>query len=479
MKNIHINGLLALILLFNVSCTKWLDVKPKSEIEEEEMFSNEQGYKIALAGAYLTMSNASTYGDNLTMTKLDILAQSYKLSLSTKNLKQQEFAAFKYETDYADELFTNIWKQQFNGIANCNNLISHITKDDSGKFTDNNYKLIYGEALAIRAFLHFDLLRMFHPSYTSNKNYKALPYIEKYSKEVTESSTTEKVLTKVLADLKQAYKLLKQANDPIISGAKLRERQKKFNYYAVAGLLARVYLYKADKVNALKYAKEVIASGVFKFMVSTKIIGNGDYTFSPEHLFSLSVTRVGETSRMYFPYNGEDELQDTYLLSDKNKQDQLYAEKDDLRFKYWFKQKIQIANTEKTGLRKYYRPRAENNKYYDPVIPIIKIAEMYLIAAECLKDINLTEAADLIKFIHKKRAFKNEITITDVGTLMDEISKEYQREFIGEGQLFYFYKRLNKQSIKSYENIPIEMNDAKYTFPLPKKEIQFAPGRKN
>jgi hypothetical protein len=477
MKIIHINSLLALILLFNVSCTKWLDVKPKSEIEEEEMFSNEQGYTDVLMGVYLTMGNVSTYGDNLTMSKLDVLAQNYKLSLSTENLKQREFAEFKYKTDYADALFTTIWKQQFNGIANCNNLIAHIIKEDTKKFTNNNYKIIYGEALAIRAFLHFDLLRMFHPSYKSNKNYKALPYIETYSKEVSPSNTTEQILIKVLADLKQAYKLLKQANDPIILGAKLRERQKEFNYYAVAGLLARVYLYKGDKVNALKYAKEVINSKVFKFMIRTEIINNGDYTFSPEHLFSLSITKVGEIAEKHFPYFDKDYLQNAYLLSDKNKRDQLYTEKDDPRYKYWFK-KIQIRKKEKIVLRKYYRLQNELAHQVDPVIPILKIVEMYLIAAECLKDINLTEAADLIKFIHKKRAFKNEITITDLSSLMDEISKEYQREFIGEGQLFYFYKRLNKQSIKSYKNIPIEMNDTKYTFPLPKKEIQFAPGRK-
>jgi hypothetical protein len=70
------------------------------------------------------------------------------------------------------------------------------------------------------------------------------------------------------------------------------------------------------------------------------------------------------------------------------------------------------------------------------------------------------------------------VEITDEVSLMNEISKEYQREFIGEGQLFYFYKRLNKQSIKSYKNITIEMNDTKYKFLLPKTEVQFA-GRKN
>jgi hypothetical protein len=240
--------------------------------------------------------------------------------------------------------------------------------------------------------------------------------------------------------------------------------------------LARVYLYKGDKVNALKYAKEVIDSGVFKFMIGINIIKNGDFTFSPEHLFSLSVTRVGETSRSYFPYNDKDR-NNNYLLSDNNKIDQLYTEKDDLRYKNWFKT-IQVNGTDKKVLKKYYRPEGGQGYVSDPVIPILKIAEMYLIAAECQVQTNLSEAASLIKFIHQERAFNNVVEITDEVSLMNEISKEYQREFIGEGQLFYFYKRLNKQSIKSYKNITIEMNDTKYKFLLPKTEVQFA-GRKN
>ena len=43
-------------------------------------------------------------------------------------------------------------------------------------------------------------------------------------------------------------------------------RKSRFNYYGVTALMARVYLYAEDKVNALTCAKEIIESGKFKLL---------------------------------------------------------------------------------------------------------------------------------------------------------------------------------------------------------------------
>ena len=54
--------------------------------------------------------------------------------------------------------------------------------------------------------------------------------------------------------------------------------------------------------------------------------------------------------------------------------------------------------------------------------------------------------------------------------IKEEIYKEYRKEMIGEGQLFYYYKRLK------YMNIPgsaISGNDDVYVLPMPDNEIEF------
>lgn len=78
---------------------------------------------------------------------------------------------------------------------------------------------------------------------------------------------------KVLKDLQDAAKCLE--NDPILTGRTVSEiddngylmnRQVHLNYYAVKGLMARVYLYKGDYANAEVCAKEVIGSGCFEWV---------------------------------------------------------------------------------------------------------------------------------------------------------------------------------------------------------------------
>ena len=48
-------------------------------------------------------------------------------------------------------------------------------------FTGNNYNIIQGEALALRAMLHFDMLRLFGPVYSRNPEATSIPY---YTSEV-------------------------------------------------------------------------------------------------------------------------------------------------------------------------------------------------------------------------------------------------------------------------------------------------------
>src|SRR5690606_27519355 len=117
---------------------------------------------------------------------------------------------------------------------------------------------IKGEALALRAFVHFDMLRLFAPSFASDPSALAIPYITSVTKTVTTRSTVTATIDKIINDLTNATELL--TRDPIYTGQEitaqddngyLLNRPLKFNYYAVKGLLARVYLYKGDKPHAL------------------------------------------------------------------------------------------------------------------------------------------------------------------------------------------------------------------------------------
>ena len=41
--------------LFAFGCNDWLDVQPKSQVKEEDLFSSESGFRDALTGIYALM----------------------------------------------------------------------------------------------------------------------------------------------------------------------------------------------------------------------------------------------------------------------------------------------------------------------------------------------------------------------------------------------------------------------------------------
>ena len=98
------------------------------------------------------------------------------------------------------------------------------------------------------------------------------------------------------------------------------------------------------------------------------------------------------------------------------------------------------------------------------VIPLIRLSEMYLIVMETAE---LTEANKLYK---SYMAEKNALITTDMAReeLNAEILNEYRREFWGEGQMFYAYKRLGVKEMMWKTDREVEEKD--YIVPLPTTE---------
>jgi hypothetical protein len=113
---------------------------------------------------------------------------------------------------------------------------------------------------------------------------------------------------------------------------------------------------------------------------------------------------------------------------------------------------------------------------YNELMPVIRKSEAYYIAAEILKNSNPTRAIELLNIVRNHRNLNlfplpNNLTTDEI---QEEIYKEYRKEFLGEGQLFHYYKRLNATKI---EGAAVNANDAIYVLPIPDNEIEFG-GRK-
>ncbi|WP_321280991.1 RagB/SusD family nutrient uptake outer membrane protein [Marinifilum fragile] len=463
-------------LFLFTSCSDWLDIKPDSEVVEEDMFESESGYKDALVGVYSLMSARGVYGGNLTMGTLDVLAQNYNVRFSPS---LTDLAKFDYVQELPEGRINQIWGDMYNVIANCNTIIEHIELMSKESFTEDNYNLIYAEALGLRAYVHFDLLRMFNAPYVSNPDYVGIPYVTIFSKEVSKQLSSKETIAHINADLSKAITLL-EGIDPILidddenhsSNPFLIDRHNRMNLYAIKALMARVSLYVGDKEMALSYAKEVIDSEHYTFINPGNIINNKDYAFNNEHIFSIYTYKLKDNSDYYFSPKGNDQL---FISSPVEKM----FTSDDVRFKYWLTQKKDIYEINRYFMTKYERPEKEEEaeEYSDPNVPLIKISEMYLIAAECLSETNTAEALTYLNKLKSERVSPVVENVANSAELLEMIKKEYHLEFLSEGQTFFMYKRLALDRMTNFSGAIIAMDESKYIFPLPKDEIQFG-GRK-
>nr|WP_121269296.1 RagB/SusD family nutrient uptake outer membrane protein [Pedobacter schmidteae] len=466
-KSLYI--LLSLITLTTASCKKWLDVRPGTQVKQDELFSTEQGFNQAILGSYLQMG-PGLYAGNTTTTMMSALGQNYQTTATGHFLL--EMTKYNYTNPAVKDTIAIIWSKMYTAIGGVNNILDHV---DAAKsvFLNNHYNLIKGQALGLRALMHFDLLRMFGPVPINGQNVNAVPYIKTFGKQVTPLSTTSQVITACLDDLNEAEELLSVYKDIIYDNGTGADEfttytRNHFNYWAAKALKARIYLYKGDKINAAKYAKEVIASGKFPFVNRATFTSgtNQDRTFSTEHIFALNIPTLKPQVDRRFRLDGNQNYQTTTLYLPQATMKTLFEEGNGGSTDYRFLYLINTLN----GLS-YSTKFWQNDGAVLQVrnqMPMIRLSEMYYIAAEATPD--LGEALTLVNKIRVQRGLDPLLTPFNETSRMQEIAKEYNKEFYAEGQLFFYYKRLGTLPIP---RSTVAMTEKTYVFPLPDDEIEF------
>src|SRR5688572_17418760 len=111
-----------------MSCSDYLDVKPKSQVEVGTLFNTQEGFMEALLGVYLNNVTKELYGYELLATP-DVLAQNYFAPANVNALSEVQYLQTK-NFDYAHQRFRSrrdkIWGGLYNGIANANVILANI-----------------------------------------------------------------------------------------------------------------------------------------------------------------------------------------------------------------------------------------------------------------------------------------------------------------------------------------------------------------
>ena len=434
--------IILMVSLFFISCENWLDVSPKSDIKVEDLFSTQEGFEDAVMGVYSLMTLPDVYGANLSFGYADVLAAYY-----TVGTKSAFYEASKYNYREAGEegRLSSIWSLMYKGIANLNSILKHVDERQE-VFGENDFYLYKGEVLALRAMLHFDLLRLFAPSMKVGEKEKAIPYMDSYTHLAQPRLSVREVLDCVIRDLNEARDLMRpydsfgpqyaedEAEDTPASVDRYKSRMR---YYSATALLARVYLYAGETGQELTAAKEIIGEADGEMIPIFRMASNADVSdplFEEEIVFALSKNNLADEIDAYFSDVAAATATDEgsrYLRMRLTSKDKIYRSQNaaDIEFReMWF---MQAGNDKNYVTLSKYMSAGH--------ICLLRVSELFLIAAECAPS-----NADRLKYMNRYRVHRG---LTELNEMGDAVHEEYRKEFIGEGQLFFYYKRKNKSKI--------------------------------
>ena len=438
------------------SCSNWLDVKPTKYTEEGEAFSTVTGFQNSLTGVYIQMKGKTLYGQNLSMGMMEYLGQHW---IANSSEAEGKLSNFEYGDANVETMINGVYAGLYNTILNINNLLRFV---DNGVLKGKSYSMIKGEALALRAFCHLDLLRLYGPVPGKQTDGKMLSYARVVSKEPMAVNTWKEYTEFLLRDLNDAEELLKEVDlgEPMKDGYALY-RQNRMNYWAVKALKARFYLWIQDKAQAKKYALEVI-NGNWKSLCSPEdITANKDYIASKEHLFSLHDFDL-ETNTEQFIYRAGG----VYMPEEYIRRKLFASDITDVRINTLWKQFTEASSTRFKLMK--YKQGSEVVKSSLEQIPLLRLYEMYLIAIECSD--NAAEYKPWVKILKKARNMSIEPDVETLEAKDAYVLLEYNKEFYGEGQLFYQYKRRGEETILWADKAG---TNSVYVLPLPKSEIKY------
>lgn len=466
--------LISSALFTATSCgNDWLDLEPSTSVDTETSIKILSDVEFTLNGIYSTMQSSDAYSGRL-VYYADATGDDMQAVSSTKRVGNYYLFGFS-----ADSGPSSHWSYLYSIIQNCNLILMNIDKiatdEDDAAYRDD----LKGEALAIRGLALFDLTRLFGYPYTKDNGASlGVPIVEGLSTidSKPKRNTVAECYEKVIGDLEQSVSLL--------SG---KFKKGKFNKWAAMSLLSRVYLYKNDNANAFKYATEAIKGAEKqKYALWTNeeyptIWANDASSSKPgEVLFeivNLTTDSPGKESMGYLSSkDGYDDICITCSFYHF-----LQEDPDDVRLKLLSFDKTYYAYVNK------YQPQ-EGESIEDANIPLIRLSETYLIAAEAAVKLNDNDAA--VKYLDPiVRRANPDNTVEGTTVTLERVLNERRKELVCEGHRMYdavrnglSIERLNEtdKKLSKTKHSAKYMKDINWDFfrillPIPKREMDANP----
>lgn len=419
-------AVVALLMTTSFSgCQKYINLEPRNATYDQVFWVNGSNIQKALSGAYSMLRDAFRQ-DRSYFIFGDVAANNFQLGSAFWNYNTfVENGNFRF--GYAPYLEASVWNwSRFYGIVNqCHLIIENTPIIEVSKFAggEAQQRQLEGEARFLRAYTNFYMQRVWGDIILTKESFKDpqnIPYIPRAPQEET--------LAFCIADLEMAIGLLDNSSNKVVA-----------NKAAAQALIAHIYAWKHDYVNAEKYADDVIATPQFglETVADYRRIWQGN---SKESIFELNMlfdAVSNEATSGFFnifltdPIVRNKSVNDSWTIGQPVSQ--ILFAKDEARADTV----IQAGSGSSLILKKYV-----GVDYYDANNPstyvvsnnlvLLRLADIYLLRAEArFKNGNESGALSDLNLIRDRAELE---AFSGAGqNLFNEIFDERRRELIGEG----------------------------------------------
>ncbi len=480
MKYLHKTSLVILTALIMslgfTSCEEdFLDVPPTNQGESSTAIETVADAKVMLTGIMRRMTDLSYYGRNFM-----IYAEARGGEVTTRTLGRGLSDMYTYQNTPTSGNFEAFWNDMYNRILQTNYLIESIDNvQGQGNFDD-----VKGQALTLRAILYFDLVRIYGKPYTYDKASYGVPSILTPIDALDQPlrASVEDNYKQIVIDLMAAESLLsKSKNDGYL------------NYYGNKAMQARVHLSMANYPEALAAAQEVITSGPYQLYSNSEWVESWTKQFGSESIFELGMVPNENDGG-----NGSLSIylrKQLYGSSSANGQffgsdyfiNRLNQDADDVRWGVMGDDREFASEAIHMGASYKYSGNtllAGDGKSTATAvnIKVIRLSEMYLIAAEAAFYSDKDLAATYLNAIRKRAPNLAPATASTIS--IDMILDEKSKELFTEGQRYFDMLRTGKPITfnDDFNDLPITRRDKtidvtfdRIVLPIPKDEINANP----
>lgn len=450
----------SMTILFS-SCSKQLNILPTDQVDGSVALSNLSNINLAVLGIY------ANWKEEYVNRIGSVLADECRIGLKNKGIGIIDPAQnlFRWTYTSSDQEVADVWTNAYQLVYQVNQILSAIDQISVTSNTDlAQRKNLKGELLAIRAFLHFELYRVYGYSGVYNGATLAVPYVtgtDIYEKPAR--PTTYAFFRSLKVDLNGAETLL--TADKVVN---------RLGATALQALDARVALYAGDWAGAIQASTRAINNVPLATKTDFANIWTDQST--AEVIFALSRTNQNPVRPGDMWYNIPNGI---YLFAPSKTLMNLFDSLNDVRYKSYFSvdstlgAKGQLPDV----IAKYQGTTGAQNLNN---LKVFRTGEMYLIRAEAYA--NMNKIADANKDLNTLRAMRingySAFQYNNAYDLLAAVASERYKELCYEGHRYFDIKRKGQDIIRQTADLPSGGGNAVltpasiyYYIPIPQTEV--------